>query len=466
MSRDFSKIKSSFRDPSGFVFIKDNEIYRQINYSYKDNYDHLINSGLYEKLVEEGLFIPHEEVQINFKNAYKIIKPKKIDFVSYPYEWCFSELKDAALITLKIQKISLQYDMCLKDASSYNIQFSEGRPLLIDSLSFERYKEESPWIAYKQFCQHFLAPLALMSFKDVRLNQLMKNYIDGIPLDLASKLLPFSTYMRFSFLTHIHLHAKAQMKFGLKKLDINKCKIKKKNLIALIEELEQTIENIKWNPKGTEWVDYYKDTNYSASALEYKTNIIDEYLNLTKPKSVWDFGANVGMFSRIASKKGIRTISFDIDYAAVEKNYLNCKASGEKYILPLLLDLTNPSPAIGWANEERLSLVNRGPVDMIFALALIHHLVISNNIPFEYISEFFSRICKYLIIEFVPKTDSQTQRLLQSKKDIFYDYTEERFESSFSNQFRILKKTQIKDSLRTLYLMENYSNGAKSESYF
>ncbi len=173
-------IKSSFRDPSGFLYWKNGELYRQINTVYSEHYEHLMVSGLYDRLAQDKLLIPHEEIERGNNSAYRILKPETVPFISYPYEWCFSELKDAALATLKIQRIALEYGMSLKDASAYNIQFHNGKPVLIDTLSFEKYREGEPWVAYRQFCQHFLAPLALMSFKDIRLNQLLKIYIDGI----------------------------------------------------------------------------------------------------------------------------------------------------------------------------------------------------------------------------------------------------------------------------------------------
>jgi len=198
----YQRISSSFRDPSGFLFYENDTIYRQINQYYKENYDFLINSGLYKTLVDSEQLIPHEEVNIkpfNPNTSYKIIKPEKIPFISYPYEWCFSQLKNAALTTLDIQKTAMKYDMTLKDCSSYNIQFHNGKAILIDTLSFEKYVEGQIWKGYRQFCQHFLAPLALMSQKDIRLNQLLRIYLDGIPLDLTSKLLPLRT--RPSFLS-------------------------------------------------------------------------------------------------------------------------------------------------------------------------------------------------------------------------------------------------------------------------
>lgn len=450
------KLPSSFRDPSGVVFFQDGVIYRQVNTIYKEDYDHLINSGLYDTLAGAGLLIPHEEVDIEYAvsdNFYKIIKPELIPFISYPYEWVFSQLKDAALTTLKIQKKSLEFGMCLKDCSAYNVQFKKGKPVFIDTLSFEKYYEGQPWVAYRQFCQHFLAPLSLMSYRDIRLNQLFRIYIDGVPLDLASALLPACTHFRFSLLSHIHLHAKSQKHFADKTVSISGHKMKQLSLLGLIDNLESAIKKLKWQAQDSEWANYSEDTNYSPDAFQQKKQIVTEFLDKIKPKNVWDIGANVGMFSRVASDKGIETVSFDIDPAAVEKNYLECNKKNETNILPLLLDLTNPSPSIGWENRERMSLLERGPADTVLALALIHHLAISNNLPLNKIADFFNRICNSLIIEFIPKSDSQVQRLLSTRKDIFPDYTQQIFESEFNRYFTIQHSVKIRDSERTLSLM-------------
>jgi hypothetical protein len=448
-------VPGSFRDPSGFLFYKNGEIYRQVNISYKENYDLLMSSGLYESLKNANLLIPHVEIDAKNKlsgKAYKVIQPKLIPFVSYPYEWSFSQLKHAALTTLEIQKKSLLFGMSLKDSSAYNIQFRKGRPVLIDSLSFEKYREMEPWVAYRQFCQHFLAPLVLMSYRDIRLNQLLRIYIDGVPLDLASSLLPFSTRFKFSLLSHIHFHAKSQKHFAHKTVKKAHRKVTKLALLGIIDSLESTIKKLKWNPKGTEWADYYDDINYSSEALDHKQELVAEFLDQINPEKVWDLGSNLGIFSRIAAAKGKNVISFDIDPAAVEKNYLECIAQKEE-ILPLLIDLTNPSPGIGWENRENMSLLERGPVEMVLALALIHHLAISNNLPLSRIASFLYKICNCLVIEFVPKNDSQVQRLLATREDIFQRYTQNMFEMEFKEFFTIKTSIRLKGSKRTLYLM-------------
>jgi ribosomal protein L11 methylase PrmA len=421
-----------------------------------------MSSGLYEKLIEAGLIIPHQEVDTEPEEpsqAYQIVQPEPLQFVSYPFEWSFSQLKDAALTTLKIQLRAFAAGMSLKDCSAYNIQFHRGRPVLIDTLSFEVYRKGEPWVAYRQFCQHFLAPLALMSHKDVRLALLLRDFIDGIPLDLASTLLPRRTHLDFGLLTHIHLHASAQRRYADKPVDkeVSKRRMSRNAFQGLIEGLQSTVRKLKWEPAGTEWGDYYPETSshYSTAALDHKKELVAEFLAQAQPHSVWDLGANIGLFSRIASDQGIPTIAFDIDPAAVEQNYLDCVSRKEAHMLPLLQDLTNPSPGIGWQNRERMSLLERAPVDAVMALALIHHLAISNNVSLDQLAEFFHQLGKWLIIEFVPKTDSQVQLLLASRVDIFPDYNKETFEKTFGEWFNLHTSATIRDSQRSLYLMES-----------
>ena len=456
-------VKSSFRDNSGFLFFRDGVLYRQINTVYKNDYDFFISSGLYSELEKENFIVSHEEADINYRktdDAYKIIKPEFIDFISYPYEWSFSQLKDGALLTLEIQKRAYKKGMVLKDATAYNIQFHKGKPLFIDSLSFTKYNEGEPWIAYRQFCQHFLAPLLLMAYRDIRLNQLLKVHIDGIPLDLASVLLPFKTKLSFPVLSHIHFHAKSQKRYEDKQVSKDKLKpqISSMGFQGIIDSLETCIKGLKWKAAGTEWHDYYDKTNYSDLGAENKKVIVEKFIDIISPKNLWDLGGNVGAYSRIASDKGIKTICFDIDPACVELNYSKIREKNETAILPLLMDFTNPSPSMGWAGKERDSLEKRGPAHTAMALALIHHLAISNNVPLDYIAEFFAGICKNLIIEFVPKSDSQVQKLLTTREDIFPDYKEENFEKTFSPYFNIKEKEKISDTERTLYLMSSSRN--------
>jgi ribosomal protein L11 methylase PrmA len=452
-------LSSSFRDPSGFLFTRSGILYRQVNQAYRTDYERLMESGLYQELVNSGRLVPHQVVDVPAEIpelAYQVIQPERIPFISYPYEWSFSQLKDAALATLALQKMALEKGMSLKDASAYNIQFYRGRPTLIDTLSFEAYREGEPWTAYRQFCQHFLTTLALMAYVDVRLSQLLRTYIDGIPLDLASKLLPRRTRMNFSLAAHIHLHAAAQQRYSDK--TVSRASVQRRMskiaFLGLIDNLESSVRSLSWKPSGTEWGQYYTDTNYTSAALEHKKKIVSDFLEQIKPKNLWDLGANTGLFSRLASERGIYTIAFDIDPAAVELDYRACLEAKEKNLLPLVMDFTNPSPSIGWQNHERESLMDRAPTEAAMALALIHHLAISNNVPLPYLARFFHDIARWLIIEFVPKADSQVQRLLATRVDIFPDYHFEGFEKAFAEFFLITASVDVQDSQRRVYLME------------
>jgi len=455
--RQSGQLSASFRDPSGFLFSRDGVLYRQINRKYEVEYARLMESGLYEKLVKAGLLIPHIEVDqapAESGLAYQIIQPELVPFISYPYEWSFGQLKDAALCTLSIQRRALKAGMSLKDASAYNIQFVGGKPTLIDTLSFEIYKEGQPWVAYRQFCQHFLAPLALMALRDVRLNQLLRVYIDGVPLDLASGLLPSKTRLNFGLLTNIHLHAGAQKRYSGAEVKSRAATMSKQAMTGLIDGLSSAVRKLDWKPGGTEWGNYYDITNYSDAAFEHKKQLVREWSVRVKPALVWDLGANNGVFSRIAGETGAYVVSSDIDPAAVEQNYRQMKADKTENLLPLLLDLTNPTPSIGWANRERDSFSERGPADMLLALALIHHLAISNNVPLPQVADYLAGLGKWLVIEFVPKSDSQVQKLLVSREDIFPSYTREGFESAFAQRFTIRESVQVRESDRVLYLME------------
>ncbi len=450
-------LNSSFRDPSGFIFQRDNQIFRVVNHSYQANYD-LLMSKLYPALTKAGLLIPHTEVGFDVTkniNQYKLLQAEKIPFISYPYEWSFSQYQDAALTTLAIQRKALEHGMTLKDASAYNIQFHRGKPIFIDTLSFEKYEEGSPWVAYGQFCRHFLAPLALMSYHDPRMGAMMRDYIDGIPLDLTSGLLPFKSRFRVPLFLHIHLHASSQKRHANSENEAakNTRKISRAAMMGLIDSLENGIKKLRLKTNKTEWGKYYEETILSDDYLAKKQMLVSDLLENINAKLVWDVGANDGTFSRLAAQRAY-TIAFDIDHLAVEYNYLKIKEKKEKNIIPLLLDLTNPSPAIGWNNEERDSVFKREKPDLVLALALVHHLAISNNVPLNKLADFFAQLTSQLIIEFVPKSDPRVRTLLATREDIFPDYTEEGFEAAFSKYFTIKNKQKIEETDRILYLMQ------------
>lgn len=451
---------SSFRDPAGFVFRNSKgKLLRQINLEGLPDFSIAQETGLYEELINKKLLISHK---ITKKNADTlIIEPYEISSISYPFEWAFSMLKDAALTTLEIQEIALSKGLTLKDASAYNIQFLHGKPIFIDTLSFKKYVTDTPWIAYGQFCRHFLAPLVLMANIDARLSKLQAEYIDGIPLDLTARLLPKRAFIKPSIFMHLLLQARAQTKKA-KVHKKNESKLSKHNQLAMIDNLKRSIRAMKLKDSQTEWQDYYNNTNYSSTAADSKSKQIKKFAKkIPNIKLVIDFGGNNGQYGRLFSNDNIETICTDIDSYAVESNYLNVKKNNEKSMLPLVVDLTSPTGVLGWANEERLALDKRFRTDLSLALALIHHLAISNNLPFPMIAEYFSRFSRYLIIEFVPKSDSQVKKLLSTREDIFTNYDEKNFEQDFARYYSLMDKVKIEGTKRTLYLFRKIENAQK-----
>jgi SAM-dependent methyltransferase len=453
-----TRIGSSFRDPSGFLFTRDGVLLRQVQERYRTHYEKLKSSGLYDTLVREGLLVPHDErpvAEAALEGAAFVLKPERIPFISLPYEWCFAQRKAAALTTLRIQEIALAHGMTLKDATAFNIQFRGVEPVLIDTLSFETYVEGAPWVAYRQFCQHFLVPLLLMSRVDVRCGGLLRQYIDGIPLDLGSALLPRTSWLHFGTLLHVHAHARAQRRFAEASVTevAGGRRISRDALLRLLQQLESTVRSLSWSAAGTQWADYETDNSYNDAAQRSKIENVGAFLSRLEADVVWDLGANTGTYSRVAAERGAYVVSADIDPAAVERNYRRARDARDRRIHPLLLDLTNPTPAQGWAHRERLSLEDRGPADAVLALALVHHLAIANNVPLDSVARYFARLGRALIIEFVPKEDVQVQRLLRNREDVMPGYTREGFERSFERHFALLESKPVQDSPRTLYLM-------------
>jgi len=449
----------SFRDPSGFVYRRDGVLYRQVNRVFADDWQAAVDAGLLRRWQESGRLVRHERVDISLAadpdRALAVLRPEPVDFVSYPYEWTFGQLKDAALLTLDLQEDAERAGFTLRDASAYNIQFHRGRPILIDSLSVEHLNPAEPWAGYRQFCQHFLAPLALMARRDIRCGLMLRDHVDGIPLDLASTLLPARTWLAVGLASHVHLHARAQRRFAHAGPPARRAAgMGTTRHAALLDSLRRTIQGLRWSPGGTEWADYDRQTSYSDAGIRAKESIVEAMLRDAGGSVAWDLGANVGRFSAIAARLGRRVIAWDVDAAASERHYQHLKASGETSVLPLVQDLVNPSPGLGWAGAERAGFVDRSDADVVLALALVHHLAISNNVPLEWIAALFARLAPNAIVEFVPKDDPMVRRLLGSRRDVFADYTQDGFERAFGTRFRIVARMPIADSTRVLYRLE------------
>jgi hypothetical protein len=452
--RDIARDPGSYRDPSGFVYRRDGALLRQVNRSFASEWDAFVGSGLHDRLIERGLLIPAEPADRALAattEAHAVLRPEPLDFVSYPYEWTFGELKDAARLTIDAQQQAMEAGFTLRDASAYNVQYRRGRPILIDSLSFEPATPDAPWPAYRQFCEHFLAPLALMARRDVRLGQLLRGFVDGIPLDLAVGLLPGRSRLDFGLLSHLHVHARAQRRYA-DRADAGerRTSVGATRRAALIDSLRRTVAGLDWTPAGTEWADYAEHTSYSDEAARGKDEAVRSLLEATGARRVWDLGANTGRFSRIAAGLGATVIAFDIDPAAAERNYRDVRRAGEERILPLVMDLANPSPGLGWANGERRSLLARADADAVLALALVHHLAIGRNVPLPYLADLFADLAPHAIVEFVPKDDPMVRRLLATREDVFPDYSLDGFRAAVAQRFEIAAERALPGSTRVL----------------
>ena len=450
---------ASFRDPSAFVFWRDGQPYRQIQRPFAAEWDAFEASPLKQRLLDQQRLIQHEPVGLDLATtpgAHAVIRPERIEFLSYPYEWTFGELRESALMTLDIQLEAMRAGWTLKDASAYNIQFHEARPIHIDSSSFEPLASGSPWVAYRQFCDHFLAPLALAARRDVRLSDLLRLSPDGIPLDLASRLLPRRTWLDFGLLSHVHLHARSQVRHAANEdagRAAQQARIRPDRLEGLVRNLRSTVAGLDWDAGGTEWADYAEHTSYGERAASDKDRIVDAFVREIPGQRVWDLGANTGRFSRIAADAGKRVVALDIDPAAAERHFRALRETGRTDILPLIADIANPSPALGWAGQERRSLLERADADAILALALVHHLAITRNVPLPMVLDLFADLAQWAIVEFVPKDDPMVRRLLATRRDVFADYDLDGFRAAAATRFEILREVPIEDSVRVLFLL-------------
>jgi hypothetical protein len=451
----YTRHPASFKDPSGFVFEADGKFYRQVNQFYAPQYRQLMDSGLYAQLVKHKHLVSHEEIDVNFtqdKEWFKTINPESVNYISYPYEWCFAQLKDAALLTLKILRTSLDYGMILKDATPFNIQFHNGKAVFIDTLSFDTYDPKQPWIAYRQFCQCFLFPLYLEHYLKSDIQKILSTYINGIPVEIIAKLLPLKSRLNLGVWLHVYLQNTTTA--TVDKDNKASVRFSKKKLTDLISHLETIINNFPADkPFKTTWSNYYDDTRLSKEYVDEKEKIILDMVGQTGANTVLDLGANTGHFSKKLASQGMMVVATDTDSRCINQLYLDTTKKDSLNILPLVVDVANPSPAIGFNNRERAAFHERIQTELVLALALIHHLVIGRNIPLGALASYFHRIAPQLIIEFPPKTDPKVKQMLSSRPDVFMDYNQEHFESVFSNYFTIADQIKIPGTERILYRM-------------
>lgn len=450
----------SFRDPSGYIFVEKNKIYRIVKDSYKLNFEKLQNSGLLDELFKKKLLVKHEIIKSPKsydQKQFLILEVEKIRTITYAYEWSFSQLKDAAINTLEIQLISVSKGMSLKDATPFNIQFEENRPIFIDTLSFEEIKNNNySWKAYKQFCENFLSPLVLMSYTDPRLNKLLMNDINGVPSDLTLRLIPFIK----KFIPSVFIHLVLPSLLSSKKISNSDLKskkvISKTQHLSIINQLIDFIKSLKLNDTLSEWGDYFNETiNEKKDYIINKEKVLKFFIKNINISTTWDIGSNDGYFSNIIAKSfNSHVYCLDIDWRSIEYNYLRNKKNKTKNIHPIIFDFSNPTPSLGWLNIERKNLFERlEEPNLIMSLALMHH-VINANIPIEQFINFIKKTKKYVIIEYIPLNDPKCQEIFKTRKEEVIYPSEKEFIKLILESFNIILEQIIEPTNRKLFLLE------------
>jgi hypothetical protein len=434
----------SFRDPASRVYVGKGMVFREIDSSYFTDYDHFMKSGLYQELLDRELIVPHGEAHRDERCA--ILESEMVPLISYPYEWSFSQIQEAALTTLQINRIAREKGMMLKDATAYNIQWYEGRMRLIDTSSFIRYQPGQPWHPYTQFLRHFACPMLIMKYDHANNGKMSQLFIDGIPIQEAVHRIPFFKRFNTGMVTHI---LSQSMNFNPQK-DRD---VKWSGMVydTLLANLEKFIATMKYKiVYGSDFVQYADLCGYSQEELKAKKQIVDHCIHSIKGENFLDLGCNTGTYSESAANLGKNVIAVDSDHDCIESIYHRYSDG----ILPLIVNVTNPSPGIGWANRERRPFWDRvGEVDCIMALALVHHLCIRNNIPVGMVLDLFADHAKNLIIEWVPPDDPKAIILGRRKKVPQYDLST--FESEAHRRFNIIGQYPVgKETGRIIYQMK------------
>ncbi len=434
---------SSYRDPDGYITYAGGEVYRHVT---NDNAPVLLPAyqKFFEKAVQKGFLVPFEQSGAD-------LKLQRLPVITYPYEWGFAQMKEAALLTLDIALLALEHGLSLKDATAFNVQQYKGRMIFIDHTSFEPSDGKLPWHAYSQFCRHFLGPLLVTSRTGRNANKAFLANLEGMGLDEVVAALPFSARFRPSTFIHIYLHNALvnKVKNTDKVQEIkNKRTGSQKNFLTYLRE---TVKGIKPPRYATEWGEYYTFTNYEDESFRAKEEAIKKIMAAKKYSCAWDMGGNNGHFSRIMAERVDLVVCMDIDYAAIDFNYRENRKAKIENIIPIVMDLTNPSPALGFGNSERTTIEERSRPDIVFALALIHHLGVTYNIPFPRMAAQFHSYGADVVVEYVDREDSQFVKLLRNKQDDYAHYNRAAFEKSFADLFDIAGQYDIPGARRTLY---------------
>ncbi len=455
----------SFRDPDSGVLLAGNRVYRYFSTDAARDFNDLTESGLLASFVESGWVIEgtpidrsdSPEVYAAAPNAALIVEHPRLPFISYPYEWPFEMLRDAALLQLEITLAALDAGFILKDATPYNFQFFRGKPLLIDAGSFERYEDGAPWMAYTQFCKMFFNPLLMQAFTAVPFQPWLRSSLEGIDSAHLSSVLPLRRKFRRAVFLDVVLQASLNRRQSSPEPSDGRERklrpIPKAVIVGMLKRLRGAISSLKRRSGGRGWLDYDAQCpSYTPEAIEFKDRFVDDAVRAAQPQMVWDLGCNIGRYSTIAARHASHVVAIDGHEPTVGALYE--RAEAKENVLPLVEDLLNPSPGQGWAHSERQSLESRGPADFALSLALVHHLAIAGNVPLTKIAEWLASVTRAGVVEFIPKADPMVQTLLRNRRDVFGDYSQEAFEAALGRHFQVQESVNIPASQRVLYRIE------------
>ena len=455
----------SFRDPDSRIFTADGRVLRLLSEQGLADWRKLESSGLLQGLVQEGSLVGTREIELSEVPAgihggvAAVLEHDPIPFVSYPYEWTFGMLRDAALLQLRLLRRALEAGMILKDSSPYNVQWQGARPVFIDVGSFEQLREGEPWAGYRQFCMLFLYPLLLQAWKDVPFQPWLRGSLEGITPHECRSLLSARDLLRRGALSHVVLHDRLERRYEEKEADLKgelrKAGFRKELIVANIRGLERLIGRLRWGAAGARsaWSEYGLETTYSHDDAERKARFVADAVASEGPRLVWDLGCNEGRHARIAAEGAEHVVAMDADSLVVDRLYGALREENETRILPLAVNVVDPPPALGWRGLERRPLLERGRPDLTLCLALIHHVSIGGNVPVAEFLDWLRGVTGSLVIEFVSPEDPMARRLLARKRPGDHpDYRADWFEQCLTERFEVVRSEQLAAGARTLYL--------------
>jgi hypothetical protein len=450
----------SFRDPDSRVFYSGDAVYRALSTEGLSDFQALQEAGLLDdpRIVATELVPDAPELPLRMVHETAgVLRHERIPFVSYPYEWTFSMLKDAALLQLDLLLAALGRDLVLKDSTPYNVQFRGAQAVFVDVGSFERLREGESWVGYRQFCMLYLYPLLLQALKGARFQPWLRGSIEGITAAEMRGLLSPRDRFRRGLLTHVYLHARLERRYadrgGEVRDDLRRAGFRKELIVANARKLRSLTERLRWEPPAGVWTAYGERNSYSDEDAARKEDFVREAARACSPQLVWDIGANNGRYSRIAAEQATTVVAIDADQGPVELLYRELRDAGDDRILPLAIDLADPSPGLGWRGLERRTLADRGRPDLVLALALVHHLTISANVPVSEVVDWLAGLGAALVIEFPTREDAMVQKLLAPKRTGLHpDYELGFFERCLAGAFTVERSERLGSGTRVLFL--------------